>query len=170
MADSGGMLRLCVSDGGEDQDVGMKLLNAVNYDPGTAVNKSTASLLAMTALDTTNLRLPVTVPAHGFLRFHMRTILRGAATNPQIALGVLNGSTVVGRQVPKADMVSATRWVTIDADFTVGGLTPGAASFDAAYAVQIVVAATNISYGGPNDAAGNDAFGGFLFEIWDPVG
>jgi hypothetical protein len=48
-------------------------------------------------------------------------------------------------------------------------LTPGAADFDAAYAVQIVVAATMISYGGPDNAAGNNAFGGFLFEIWDPI-
>jgi hypothetical protein len=149
---------------------GMKLLAAVNYDPAVAVNKSTAALLAMTALDTVNLRLPVTVPSHGSLRFHMRGTVRGAATNPQLMLGVMNGATVVGRQVPKADMVSATRWVEIDADFTVDGLAPGAANFDAAYAVQIVVAATMISYGGPDNNAGNNAFGGFLFEIYNPTG
>src|SRR6185503_6677803 len=36
----------------------------------------------------------------------------------------------------------------------------------AAYAVQKVVASTAIKYGGPNNATSNDAFGGFVFEIW----
>jgi hypothetical protein len=39
---------------------------------------------------------------------------------------------------------------------------------DAAYAVQVLVAATNIKYGGPNTNAGANAWGGFVFEAWDP--
>jgi uncharacterized protein YdbL (DUF1318 family) len=56
----------------------------------------------------------------------------------------------------------------LDAEFTVTGLTPGAMNVDAAYAVQVLVASTNIKYGGPNTNAGANAWGGFLFEAWDP--
>lgn len=49
----------------------MNLLGAVLYDPAAAVSKVTTSLLAMTALDTTNLRVAVTVPAHGRLFFRL---------------------------------------------------------------------------------------------------
>lgn len=38
----------------------MNLLGAKLYDPAGAVSKATSSLLAMTAFDTTNLRLTVT--------------------------------------------------------------------------------------------------------------
>lgn len=50
----------------------MNLLKAVNYDPAVAVSKATSALLAMTAFDTTNLRLATTVPAHGMVRFRLR--------------------------------------------------------------------------------------------------
>ena len=54
------------------------------------------------------------------------------------------------------------------ADFVIPGLTPGPAVWDAAYAVEVVVASTGLKYGGPNNATANDAFGGFSFEIYDP--
>jgi hypothetical protein len=34
--------------------------------------------------------------------------------------------------------------------------------------VQVIVASTNIKYGGPNTNAGANAWGGFAFEAWDP--
>lgn len=149
----------------------MNLLGAVLYDPAAAVSKATSALLAMTALDTTNLRLTVTVPAHGMVRFRMRCVITGATTAPTIFLGVMNGATVVGRVAPayeNATANAATQNFLCDAEFTATGLTPGSINFDAAYAVQVVVAATNIKYGGPNTNAGANAWGAFTFEAWDP--
>lgn len=149
----------------------MNLLAAKLYDPGSAVSKATSSLLAMTAFDTTNLRLAVTVPAHGMVLFRLHCMLEGATTFPQILLGVLNGSTVVGRIAPLGapdGTALATTFCTQEASFIATGLTPGATNFDAAYGVETVVAATNIKYGGPNNTSANDAFGGFAFEAWDP--
>lgn len=149
----------------------MNLLKAAFYDPTGAVAKSTASLLAMTAFDTTNLRLAFTIPAHGMVRVRMQTTLSGATTMPQVLLGVLEGSTVRGRQVPLAALPGtalATTNVPLVADYILTGLTPGAVSWDAAYGVEVVVASTNINYGGPNDTTTNNAWGGFAFEVYDP--
>src|ERR1700687_5807880 len=102
----------------------MNLLGAALYDPAVAVSKATSSLLAMTALDTTNLRLTVTVPAHGLLRFVLKCTIEGATTFPRILLGVLNGATVVGRVSPLGApdgtalaTVECPQWV----EFTVTG-------------------------------------------------
>jgi hypothetical protein len=125
----------------------------------------------MTALDTTNLRLAITVPAHGIVRFRLAGVIHGATTFPSILLGVLNGATVVGRVAPVQSLGNtavATALVSVEAEFTATGLTPGAMNVDAAYGVETVVAATGIKYGGPNNTTGNDAFGGFVFEAWDP--
>lgn len=149
----------------------MNLIAAALYDPAGAVSKATSALLAMTAFDTTNLRLAVTVPAHGMVHFKLRCNLSGATTMPQVLLGVLNGATVVGRQVPRAALPGtalATTNVPLVAEFTATGLTPGSINFDAAYAVETVVAATNIHYGGPNNTTANDAWGAFSFEAYDP--
>jgi hypothetical protein len=149
----------------------MNLLGAALYDPAVAVSKATSALLAMTAFDTTNLRLTVTVPAHGMLRIRMVTTLTGATTVPTILLGVLNSTTVVGRQTPldfPGTMNAATQSCPCIADFIVTGLTPGSITLDAAYAVQVIVASTNIKYGGPNTNAGANAWGAFSFEIYDP--
>lgn len=150
----------------------MNLLGSALYDPAGAVSKVTTSLLAMTALDTTNLRVAVTVPAHGRLRFRLRGVHHGSTTSGQHLFGVLNGATVVAR-APVSPMLLgtavATTRVMLEADFSVSGLTPGAANFDAAYGVEIVSSAGGaIKYGGPNNTTTNDAFGGFLFEVWDP--
>jgi hypothetical protein len=49
----------------------------------------------------------------------------------------------------------------------VTGLTPSATLvWDAAYGVETVVASTGLKYGGPNDTTGDNAFGGFAFEVW----
>lgn len=150
----------------------MNLLNATLYDPAVAVSKVTTAALAMTALDTTNLRLLFTVPASGKARVKLGAVIHGATTFPSILLGVMSGATVVGRVAPiqvLGNTAVATALVTVIADFVVTGLTPGTATtWDAAYGVETLVAATGLKYGGPNNATANDAFGGFLFEIWDP--
>lgn len=149
----------------------MNLLAAKMYDPAVAVSKATSSLLAMTALDTTNLRLNVTVPAHGMVRFRGQVTITGATTFPVIYLGVLAGSTVVGRVSPTdfpGTANAATQTAPAMVDFVATGLTPGATNFDLAYGVEVVVASTNIKYGGPNDTTTNNAWGAALFEAWDP--
>lgn len=147
----------------------MALLAGVNYDPGTAVTKATSSLLAMTALDTTNLRLTFTAPANGSVMVRIRTNLSGATTFPSILLGILSGSTVVARQSPVGALggtAVATTNVSQEVNFTVTGLS-GSQTWDAAYAVQVLLASTNIHYGGPNNTTANDAWGGFSFEVYD---
>lgn len=151
----------------------MNLLAAALYDPAVAVSKATSSLLAMTAFDTTNLSLAVTVPAHGMLRVRICCTITGATTVPTIFLGVLNhsGGAVLGRCNPQdfpGTMNAATQNCPAVADFIITGLTPGALTLDAAYGVEVIVAATNIKYGGPNDTTTNNAWGAFQFEIWDP--
>ena len=150
----------------------MNLLAATLYDPAGAVSKATDALLEMTAFDTTNLRLTATVPAHGMLMFRLRTVRHGAGGFPQILLGVLNGATVVGR-VGAAENISsdgsATVQVKLWSEFVAVGLTPGSTNFDAAYGVEVVSGAGGaIKYGGPDDTTGDNAFGAFQFEIWDP--
>lgn len=150
----------------------MNLLNAALYDPGTAVtNKATSALLAMTAFDTTNLRLTVTAPPSGRLWIVIICTIHGATTCPQIILGCLEGSTVRGRVTPEITVsnLAATSLYRARAEYCLTGLTPGQSyTLDAAYGVETVVASTNIKYGGPNNTTGNDNFGAFQFEIWDP--
>lgn len=148
----------------------MGLLASKAYDPAAAVTKATTALLAMTALDTTNLRNVFTVPANGAVMVRLQGTLHGAATFPQILLGVLEGSTVRGRITPAGlpnGNLAATTFLTVEGLFVVSGLTPSASlTWDAAYGVETVVASTGLKYGGPNDTTANNAFGAFLFEVW----
>lgn len=149
----------------------MKLLACATYDPAVAVSKATTAALALTALDTTNLRLNFTIPAHGMVYVRMKGQVHGATTAPQIMLGVLEGSTKRGRCAAKLHSanIAATTIIGCEAQFTVSGLTPGTVNWDAAYGVETVVAATGLKYGGPNDTTANNNFGAFCFEIWDPA-
>lgn len=148
----------------------MPLLAGTLYDPAAAVTESTTATLAMTALDTTNLRLTFTVPASGRVLVRLQGVLHGATTFPQILLGVLEGSTVKGRIAPAGQAngnLAATTFLTVEGLFVVTGLTAGASlTWDAAYAVETAVASTGLKYGGPNNTTTNDAFGGFAFEVW----
>ncbi|WP_248582620.1 hypothetical protein [Nocardioides sp. InS609-2] len=149
----------------------MTVLGAIAYDPATSVSKATTAALAMTAIDTTNLRLTVTVPASGRLWVELQGTLHGAATFPQILLGVLDGATVRAR-VSAAGLLqgnaAATSMLTVVAFAPITGLTPAASiTLDAAYGVETLVAATGLKYGGPNGTTANDAFGAFIFAIHD---
>ena len=144
------------------------LLGSILYDPASAVSKATSSLIPMTALDTTNLRMTFTAPASGKVLVRLRGTITGATTFPQILLGVLSSSTVKGRAVPIGSLKTtalATTLLTLESQFLVTGLS-GSQTWDAAYGVEVTVASTNLKYGGPNDASGADAWGGFLFEAW----
>lgn len=147
-----------------------RLLNGTLYDPAAAVSKATTSTLAMTAIDTTNLRLAFAAPTSGRVLVRLQGTLHGATTFPQILLGVLEGATVKGRVSPaglKQGTDLATTFLTVEALFVVTGLTAGTSyTWDAAYGVETVVASTGLKYGGPNNTTANDAFGGFAFEVW----
>lgn len=148
----------------------MTCLGSVLYDPAVAVTKNTTALLAMTALDTTNIRIAFTVPASGRVLVRMSGVVHGATTFPQILFGVLEGATVKARVAPKGVVggtALATTQMVVEALFVVSGLTPAASlTWDAAYGVEVLVAATGIKYGGPNNATTNDAFGAFCYEIY----
>jgi hypothetical protein len=100
----------------------------------------------------------------------MRGVIHGATTYPQILFGVLESTTVRARTVPIGGLKTtalATTHLVRESQSVVTGLTPGNSYvWDAAYAVQLVLASTGIKYGGPNDTTTNNAFGGFLFEVW----
>lgn len=148
----------------------MSCLASALFDPTTAVNKVTTAAIAMTALDTTNLRRAFTVPASGRVLVRLAGTLHGATTFPQIHLGVMEGATVRGRVPPVlgGGNNAAGTLNRAEAVFVVGGLTPAAVlTWDAAYGVETAVAATGLKYGGPNDTTANNAFGGFQFEIWE---
>lgn len=142
----------------------------VAYDPASAASLSTASLLAMTAVDTTNCRITFTAPTNGIVQVRARCLTVGATTYPRILLGVLNGATVMLRMSPIGTVLgtAATYPAIQEMVGYISGLTAGNSyTFDLAYGVEVVLASTNIKYGGPNDTAGADAWGLISFEIWD---
>lgn len=149
----------------------MNLLAAKLYDPASAASKNTTQTAAMTAFDTTNLRLTFTPPAHGLVRFRMQAVGTGSTQAPVILMGVLNTTNVVGRAAPAYfpnSAASTTQLFTLVSDFIATGVTAVSSNFDAAWAVQQAVAGTNIRYGGPNNTTAATAWGAFCFEAWDP--
>lgn len=153
-----------------------ELLAGVLYDPGTAVaNKATNALLAMTAFDTTNLRLTFTAPGTSVLVRVCCMNSGGTATIPGLMLGVLDGATVRMRNSPTqgrggVESPAATTHLTYNSVQLVTGLTAGTSyTWDAAYGVEIAVSSSNIKYGGPDDATQDNAYGGLSFSIWNPL-
>lgn len=149
----------------------MTCLAALNYDPGTAATKACTGSLAMTALDTANLRATFTVPSSGRVLVRLAGMVTGGTAMPSILLGVLEGATVRGRLAPMtgaAGTLAAATFTAVESVFLVTGLTPGAnLTWDAAYGVETGQSGANIRYGGPNDTTTNNAFGAFSFSIWD---
>lgn len=148
----------------------MQLITAILYDPSTLVTVSTATLTAMTAFDTTNLRLTFTVPTHGLVRAVIRVPSVGASALAYTLLGVLEGATIIGRGLPATRLANNAAIPSHNVlDIIIPNLTPGPAVWDAAYAVEDEVASTAFKYGGPDTAIINDAYGAFSFEVWDPA-
>lgn len=148
-----------------------KLIAAINYDPETAATFDTTAAQAMTAMDTTNLRITFTAPASGNVLVRLRGVVHGATTYPQILLGVMDDSTIIGRDHATGGLKTtavATAQLAQESIFCVTGLTPNTSyTWDAAYGVETAVASTGIKCGGPNDTTTNNAFGMFNYEIWE---
>jgi len=148
----------------------MSLLAALAYDPATAVLKSTAANLAMTAFDTTNARLTFTAPSNGAVLVRIHCGIPNPATGATVLLGVLDGATVRMRQITMGNgLVGGANadWFGAEAVAVISGLTSGNSyTWDAAYGIESPSTAGNIKYGGPDDAVGNDGFGALIFEIW----
>jgi hypothetical protein len=151
------------------------LLGSAHYDPGTAATASINALVAMTALDTTNLRLTFTAPSSGNVYVHMRGVVTGTTVaTGATEWGVLDGATVrfrqrgIGGQNNPATLAANDQSV-YDASGLVTGLTPGTSyTWDAAYCVKATQTSGTVSWGGPNNTTANDAWGGFAFDIWNP--
>jgi hypothetical protein len=147
------------------------LLGSKLYDPSSAVtNKAATAAAAMTAFDTTNLRLTFTAPSTGNVLARIRGSLHGATTYAQVLLGVLESTTVRLRVPPCGGLKTTavnTAQLALEGQGVIKGLTPGNSyTFDAAWGVETGVTSCNFKYGGPNDTTTNNAWGGFLFEIW----
>lgn len=148
----------------------MGLLAGVNYDPASAASSVTTSLTAMTALDVTNLRLTFNAPSDGKVLVRLRGVITGATTMPTVLLGILESTTVVARVCPLGSIAGtavASTHIVHEALFPVTGISAGSHTWDAAMAVQVVLALTAMRWGGPNTTTTNDAWGGFQFEIWE---
>lgn len=151
------------------------LIAAILYDPSSAATKSTASLLAMTAFDTSNLRITFTCPqGNGTVLGKIKTMTTKAdSAQADILLGILDGATVKARQSAignNIDIAAIGNRQSQWAEFIISGLTPGTQySFDAAYGVEIVGSGgtPNIYYGGPNNTSGGDGYGAIGYELWD---
>lgn len=151
-----------------------KLLGCVWYDPAAAASKVGTSLLAMTALDTTNLRCTFTAPASGkiLVRCHGGAVT-GSTTTGSWHIGILEGATVVGRVSPlmvkdQTNTLASTDNMSLDGSFIVTGVSGGSHSYDLAVGVDVVAGASGaFKWGGPNNASGGNAWGGVGIEVWD---
>lgn len=154
-------------------DPGSSLLAAKVYDPSSAASIAT-TLNPMTAFDTANLRLTFTAPASGNVFWRIRTLLTAASTAPlpSSLLGILEGAAVVARQAPCQTIAGASSTTfadyVLDASGIITGVSAGSHNYDAARAIQLIGGSANYrwKYGGPNDTTVNNAWGGFLFELW----
>lgn len=150
-------------------------LAAVNYDPAVAVATNlTSALLAMTAMDTTNLRATFTTPASGQgsskVLVRVKCVVHGSASIVSGLLGVLDGATVKMRcpvaVVSNLGAPAATDMDVWDASALVSVSPSTTYNWDMAYGVEVVQASTAIKYGGPNDTTADNAFGAASIEVW----
>lgn len=143
----------------------MALLAGKLYDPAVAGTAATTAATAMAALDTTNLRLTFTVPSNGRVLVRMGCGLVGFTNSStiQVMLGVMSGATIMGRALG-----ATYGFRYIETSFLVTGLTPGSSqTWDAAFSSDSNVASSGLRWGGPNNTLTGDAWGGFIYEIWE---
>jgi hypothetical protein len=149
----------------------MSLLAAKNYDPATAVTVSLSTLTAMTALDTTNLRLNFTAPVSGNVLVRMKCGLYVTSYPvPALLFGVMEGATIKARGIPMGlftNYSSGASYWGLEWTVAITGLTAGAPlTWDAAMAVKYSGSSATLRYGGPSDTNIASAFGAFQFEVW----
>lgn len=148
----------------------MACLGSVLYDPATAATAATTAATALTAFDTTNARITFTAPTNGNVIVKVRAAGKGASAVPMVLLGVLESTTVRGRQVPisQTRSIGTASLITRETQFPVTGLTGGGSyTFDAAYGVEALTAATQLGWGGADNTAASDAYGALVFEVWE---
>jgi hypothetical protein len=121
---------------------------------------------------TSEMRVQFTVPANGAVLVRIKVPYKGNAASPMIHLGVLQGSTVMGRMAAYAGRAGgSTALRPYEVEFIVPGLTAGAfLTWDAAYGVDLVQTTANLGWGGPNDTTASNAYGAALFEVWETPG
>jgi hypothetical protein len=147
----------------------MGLLARRLYNPAAVVSKATDTVLDMVELDTANLRNNFVMPANGLVMVKLKGVVTGATTFPGIKLGIRDTGVNLLRMTPMGASMQAqaTTLMAQECSAVISGIAGTTYNWDATYGVENVVASTNLKYGGPNDASGADAYGGFLFEIWE---
>lgn len=149
-----------------------KLLGRALYDPATLATKTITAGVAMTAFDTTNLRVTF-VATTTKVRVKMWSTARSSSTSSNEVvpfLGILDGSTI---RLRKACSLAKPGGVTgsvvgISAEGLITGLTIGNTyTFDLAYGHENSTATGQLAYGGPNNATTGDAAGQTGFGIWE---
>lgn len=146
----------------------MSLIASSYYDPATYASVSLTAYTALAAFDTTNSRVTFTAPASGTVV--ARIVVNGAATNPpsSVVLGILDGSTVVARQIaPCPYAYTSGGYQLHEVVFVITGLTGGNSyTWDSAWGCTYWQGGT-LRYGGPDNTSIGDANGPLIFEIWE---
>lgn len=147
-------------------------LGRVMYDPAVATTLvSGTSLRALSAIDTTNLRIAFTAPPSGNVRCRVKIVNQGGATaEASWLLGVVDsGGAVIGRMSPSGGLtgvIAATTLCPLEVKFVVTGLTPGNTyTWDAAAGVEVTFTNSHLKAGGPDTSSSLDALASALFEI-----
>jgi hypothetical protein len=150
-------------------------LAAKLYDPASiATTASLASLLAMTAVDTTNLRVTFNTPASGpgssKVLVRCRAVAHGSTSIAMGQIGILDGSTVKLRMpaigISQIGALLATDFQPWDGAGLVSVSPNTTYNWDLAYGVESVAAATALKWGGPNDTTADNASGAAIIEVW----
>jgi hypothetical protein len=151
----------------------MAILGALNYDPSGGAQWATSTATAMTAFDTTNLRITFTAPASGRVMVRMAAVVTGGVAMPQVVFGALDGATVKGRAHARGfgrtstATYGSTDIFPVEALFAVTGLTASTSyTWDAAFSCERGQSSSVIQIGGPNDTTAGNAWGGFQYEIY----
>lgn len=149
----------------------MTLLGGITYDPAVAGSTATTAAAAFAAVSGVTAQTFV-APANGAVLVRVCGTVHGAATFPQIMLGVYNSSNVlVARAVALGALKNtalATAQLTQEASFVIPGLTPGNSyTWRPGIGVETGVGSTGLKYGGPDDTVTDNAFGAISFEIHD---
>ncbi len=148
------------------------LLGHATYDPASAATIATTAAAAMADIDATNLAVTFTAPASGTVLIRIRVTVHGSTSNPQILLGVREGSSLLARVAPMVGCWNAnsTQMVTREAMIVLTGISAGSHTYKAAFGVETAFASTGIKHGGPDNSTTDNAFGASIFEVWDGSG
>jgi hypothetical protein len=159
-------------------------LGGVRYDPATLATASVAAAAVMANLDATNLGAAFTTPASRSLPADGVVIIRGGvchqqqatpAAFPRVLLGALDnsGGAVKARMSPVGGINTGTLHqgdlAGLEFYALVSGLATNTAfTYNLGWGVEVTDAHSQLAWGGPDDASGDDACGAAWMEIVDP--